>query len=267
MLAIATDYAASTGDPEPYLQRIARAGFTRVHWCHHWNTDFLYSTHEVRQVKAWLGQYGLSLLDLHGSVGPEKDWASEKEYRRLAGVELVRNRLQMVCELGGDVVVMHSTLPRDPGAPDSGWSSLRRSLDELEPEARRLGVRIAIENGDWGVIRRILAAYPPDYIGLCYDSGHGNLVPDGLDQLEALKDRLLAIHLHDNDGSADQHKLPFTGTVDWERLTGILARSAYRRGVTLETLMHGQGIESEEEFLSQAFRAAGRLSAMVEAAG
>ena len=33
-IAIATDYKGSSGDPEDSLERIAKAGFTHLHWCH-----------------------------------------------------------------------------------------------------------------------------------------------------------------------------------------------------------------------------------------
>ncbi len=31
MLSITPDYVESTGDPQPYLERIAAAGFTHIH--------------------------------------------------------------------------------------------------------------------------------------------------------------------------------------------------------------------------------------------
>ena len=43
MLSITTDYAKDVGDPSPYLRSIAEAGFSHLHWCHQWNTDFLYA--------------------------------------------------------------------------------------------------------------------------------------------------------------------------------------------------------------------------------
>jgi len=258
MLSMTTDYAASVGDPSPYLRRIADAGFSHVHWCHQWNTDFLYSRHEVQQVAAWLSECGLALLDLHGSVGPEKNWADEEEYRRLAGVDMVKNRLEMTARLGGDVVIMHS------GLRGASEEPLRRSLDAIQPYARDLGVRIAIENGDWALIRRILGEYPPDYVGLCYDSGHGNIPGDGLSELESAKDRLISIHLHDNDGTSDQHRLPFSGTVDWATLAAILARSAYAKCVSMEVGIGNEGIDDEDEFLTKAFEVGLRFSTMVE---
>jgi sugar phosphate isomerase/epimerase len=263
MLSMTTDYAASTGDPSPYLRRIAQAGFSHVHWCHQWNTDFLYAPCEIAQIAAWLDECGLSLLDLHGSNGPEKNWAAAEEYRRQAGVALVANRLEMTARLGGQVVIMHDGIAARPDGSVPAWDCLRKSLDELAPQARHLGVRIAIENGNWPLIRAVLDAYPPDYLGLCYDAGHGNVDGVGLAQLMAMKDRLISIHLHDNDGTADQHRLPFTGTVDWARLTTILRASAYTQCISMESAMRHEGMTDEQEYLAKAFAAGQRLSALV----
>jgi sugar phosphate isomerase/epimerase len=246
MLSITTDYAKDTGDPSPYLKHIGEAGFSHIHWCHHWNTDFLYSRWEIEQIQKWLDEYGLQVLDLHGSVGPEKNWASAEDYQRLAGVDLVRNRIEMTARLGAEVVIMH--VPSDPASV-----TIRRSLDELEPVARKHRVRIAIENGDFSAIGKLLSEYDPQYLGLCYDSGHGNRGEPGLDHLESLKDRLISVHLHDNDGTGDQHKPLFTGTVDWQRLARIMAESSYTKCVSMELSMRNAGFEDETAFLRKAF--------------
>jgi len=65
-----------------------------------------------------------------------------------------------------------------PGESEN--SPVRKSLDEIEPFARERGVRIAIENGDFNAIRLLLSEYAADYLGLCYDSGHGKLKKDGI---------------------------------------------------------------------------------------
>ncbi len=41
MLSVTTDYITSSGDPSPWLQQAAEAGFSHIHWCHQWCTDFL----------------------------------------------------------------------------------------------------------------------------------------------------------------------------------------------------------------------------------
>ena len=269
MLSMTTDYAADAGCAAPYLARIAEAGFSHVHWCHHWNDDFLYDGAEIRQVAEWFADYGLSLNDLHASAGQEKGWGSVREYERRAGVELVKNRIAMTAELGADVIIIHLPDRIDPAdGNDPAWTATLRSLEALEPFARKDGVRIAIENGDFPVIEKILAIHESAYVGLCYDSGHGNIDGAGLDGLERCKDRLIAIHLHDNNGEGDQHKLPFTGTVDWPRLAQLVARSSYEKCVNLETLVEQDaGIEGEALFLQKAYEAAQTLSDMIAKEG
>ena len=264
-LSMTSDFVTSTGCPEPCLRRIAAAGFTHVHWCHQWNTDFMYLPAEISAIRTWLSEEGLALTDLHASAGKEKNWGSLREHERQAGVELVRNRLRMAAELGTDVIIMHLTEElNDPATAERGWEQLYRSLDALAPDAAVLGVRIAIENGDFDQVDRILASYGPEYVGLCYDAGHGNLRDDGLDRLTAARDRLISVHLHDNDGSGDQHKLLFSGTVDWERLAGIIAASSYTKWVSMETVMRNTGIEEEEDFLNQAYTTGTRFAEMID---
>ena len=273
MLSIATDFAADVGCPRPHLQAIAEAGFSHVHWCHQWNTDFIYGLAEVEQIGRWLKECGLRLSDLHGSVGPEKDWCAPEEYRRLAGVELAANRIEMTARLGGDAVVMHlAPEPLEASANAAYWLRVHKSLDQLEGACRRSKVRLALENMGkaqpgmaycFETIEKAFARHGDDCVGLCYDSGHGNLAGDGLDQLERFKGRLIAVHLHDNDGSGDQHRLPFTGTVDWPRVMRLIAQSSCRKGVTLEVGMRNSGFSEPGAFLSRAIETARALDEMI----
>ena len=269
MLAINTDYAGSTGCAEPTLRRIAEAGFSHIHWCHQWCTDFLYSGCEIEQIGRWLAEYDLKLLDLHASAGVEKCWFSGREYERLAGVELVKNRIDMTAALGGDVIMIHTgSVCEDPALNTIRLSQLRKSLDELQGMAGERKVRIAIENLPDDIfpdMKSLLAEYPADFVGVCYDSGHGNITGNGLDELESMKGRLISMHLHDNDSTGDQHKLPFTESIDWRRLARIIASSSYQnRPLSFEVGMRSMDTESEEEFLGEAFIACTKFSDMVD---
>ena len=95
-LSITTDYHGDRGCPQTRLQYAAEAGFTHLHWCHQWCTDFLYGAAEWEAIDSWLKEYHLTLLDIHGSAGQEKCWYSVEEYERQAGVQLVANRLEML---------------------------------------------------------------------------------------------------------------------------------------------------------------------------
>ena len=67
MLSLTSDYVTGTGDPSPSLRLRAEAGFTHVHWCHQWRSDFLYADSEIEQIGRWLGEYGLKLNDVNAS--------------------------------------------------------------------------------------------------------------------------------------------------------------------------------------------------------
>ncbi len=265
-LAMTSDYVSSRGDPSPYLRSIAAAGFTHVHWCHEWNTDYFYSAEEVTEIGRLLSSLRLRLLDLHASHGLERGWGALDERLRAAGVELIENRIVMAASLSSRVIILH--IPDKPAGSvlrPRFWDAVSMSLDELQPIAARHGVRIAVENmpgDDFSDIERLFSHWGPDFLGLCYDSGHGNIGGAGLDHLERHGDRLISIHLHDNDGSFDLHNLPFTGTVDWPRLTRILRESAYTGCISLESNVRGLSVDGDE-FLAAAHAAAARLALMV----
>ena len=266
-ISLTSDFQGDTGSPEAALRAIAAAGFSHVHWCHQWNTDFLYAEAKIRQIDAWLRELGLKLLDLHGSAGREKCWFSVREYERLAGVELVRNRIEMTARLGGASVVMHLPRLAADSATNAECQAVRRTIDELSPVILRTGVRLAVENmpeDDFRLIGQMLDEYGPDITGICYDCGHGNIGSRaGLDHLERRKDRLIALHLHDNDGTGDQHLVPFTGTVDFGRLARIIASSSYRGCVSMESNVNRVPEGAKASFVADCYVAGTKLASMV----
>jgi sugar phosphate isomerase/epimerase len=258
-LSQTTIYRQDSGCPQQALRAIAEAGFTHLHWSHHWSTDFLYAQSEIAQILRWLKDYGLTVLDVHASAGREKRWDAPEEYRRLAGVALVCNRLEFAARLGVEAVVLHAE-------PDMPLEAQLRSLHELEPYARMFEVRIAAENfgnpDSHTRLERLFGEFSPDLLAFCYDTGHGNQNASGLAFLEAWSDRLAVIHVHDNDGTGDHHKLPFTGSVDWRRFLQLLSASAYKGPINLECTMGNHNGMSDQDFLQAAYQAGRRLEAL-----
>lgn len=289
-IAIATDFIGSTGSPERPLRFAAEAGFTHLHWCHQWCTDFLYSKHEMAEYKRMLKEFGLTLLDIHGSAGQEKLWYAEEEYRRKSGVELVINRIEMLSELEaeeGGTLMMHfpiynvNTTPEQKIRINRLLDCCKRSLDEIMPVLEKHNRCIALENmwtDTWETLNEMLDAYPAERIGICYDSGHANSIGrKQMDDLEKRKERLEALHLHDNNGEGDQHQPPFYGNVDWERLAQIIGTSSYQtRPVSFELAMSNTpffnhdldwGSQSDEDvrkFITDAYERCAKFTAMVE---
>ena len=241
----------------------------------------MYGESEMAHIGKLLHEYGLQVADVHGSEGYEKFWYSPQEYARLAGVELVKNRIDFCARFGGDAVVMHAyPLPANADEATRIWVQLRKTLDALQPYAVARGVKIAVENlidfqgvkfggvplaeaGDnRQLLQRIFDHYPPEFIGLCFDSGHANLGYDRMEQLESFGDRLIALHLNGNDGTGDQHRNLFVNNMDWERLAELIAASVYDKPMSLE-VVSSELDANDAAFLQTAFSTGNRFAEMV----
>ena len=73
--------------------------------------------------------------------------------------------------------------------------------------------------------------------GFCLDIGHLLLL--GLDPCYAmadLGDRLVTLHVHDNDGVDDDHTLPYLGVCNWNRFVKGMREVGYTGTLNFETL-------------------------------
>lgn len=116
-----------------------------------------------------------------------------------------------------------------------------RTIQELLPDARRLGVGLMIENlpGDYNSAPQLGELLDPiPELGLHLDIGHANLeVPHNTTEeiLTAYGTRLRHVHLHDNrGGQADLHLPLGAGTVDLPETVGALKKCGYDGTITLE---------------------------------
>ncbi len=116
-----------------------------------------------------------------------------------------------------------------------------RTVQELLPDARRLGVGLMIENlpGDYNTapqLGELLGPLPE--LGLHLDIGHANLqVPYNMTEeiLAAWGTRLRHVHLHDNRGGHDDLHLPLgAGNVDVRSAIRALKKCGYDGTITLE---------------------------------
>ncbi len=262
-LSVTSDFFNSHDDPVPHLHAIRSAGFTFVHFCHEWDTDLVYSPERVREIANELLDLGLSVNNLHASEGKETSWGSEGREHREKGVLLVKNRMGMAAELGADTVILHASVGRSQEAQ-------RRSLEELLPFAERIGVRIALENLPGQGFSRALPLvreFRHEMLGYCLDTGHAVLNdPEGFDDLaevEANPTKLYALHLQDNDGSGDQHRLPFTGRVPWKRVARMIAAAPYSGCLTFEVMSINESYPDHASFLEEAFSRGKTFDAMV----
>ncbi len=286
-LAVATDVGGEYSQIEKIdeiLHKIAQAGFSHIHWCFEWDGDYIYSSYEMQQIKEWMEQYGLKAKALHATKGSRrnvniidghyrKDYTSDVEYNRKAGVELIKNRVDLAACIGATEIVLHLyvphfTLREKPEMEEQFYQQVYRSFDELQPYCAQKGVCICIENlfdmperYELDQLDRLFARYPAEFVGFCLDTGHANMVWGSklTDIIHRYKDRLNAIHIHDNSGAADFHQLPGEGNIDWQEVMSAVARTKYELPLTLELMCYD---ENMDVFLKKAYEAGERLTKM-----
>lgn len=282
------------GSPERAFRLLHESGGEDVHGCHRWTGLKPITLEEVADYRTWLRRYDLRMRDLHATDGGPREgfcWVSTYDHEYDWGIKLIVERLAMMGVLGGEAIVLHAPRPQE-AAIDGFWPLMEKNLEFLAKKARKFGVRIALENTDpfpsnVDVLRRMLAMSDPDWIGCCFDSGHGRIHEKdgrGLDFLAEIvaMGRLFALHLHDNVGrhrsypDPDIHLIPFDPRVgkkgvNWRRFAQILAASSYTGPITLEVSMtmyndqHPGYTLTPPEFLKQSLEAGRQLAAMVAA--
>lgn len=160
-------------------------------------------------------------------------------------------------------MVLHLFSNQEPPASPIGLYRLQK----LTEAAERLQVNLALEN----LFSNQLLHFTLDKIhsprlGFCFDSGHWHCRTPQEDLLAAYGHRLMALHLHDNHGRQtnqlqdDEHRLPFLGTINWEKLMLSLKKTGYGGNLSLEVLCRPGESEQAPLFLAEARRAAERLS-------
>lgn len=313
--SINTDYnndIHSWEEIERQIRNIAKVGFTHIQWLHDWEGEYIYSPSEIIQARNLLRECGLKAHTIHASEGGvrtkitgdkvifnnryryreiRKDYTSENEYLRLAGVDLLKNRIDLCVGIGAEAMVLHMQLPykmfeEDPERKEIYYRQVCKSFDEIEEYAKAAGVKIALENlictpahYQEEEFDRMFARYDKDFLGFCFDSGHATLQcrDNYYYFLEKYCDRLYATHLQDTNSipeeladneteilAHDLHKVPFSGVIDWDIVAKYVAKAPLDLPADFEVSISGKTEEEELQLLADCQAKAERFDAMVK---
>lgn len=153
-------------------------------------------------------------------------------------------------------------LARYLGSEELEWQETGRFLETILPMAKEFGITVCMENLYESVSDHIIEGpgcdafkavqriddfnerYGAEVLGFCFDAGHANLVGIDFEEfLTMLGSRLKVLHLHDNDGRADLHQIPYTFTrtrentssTNWEGLLRGLTAIKFDGVLSFET--------------------------------
>lgn len=220
----------------------------------------------VRRLRAIAEDNGITCNQSHApfptSVGCVRDY--------------LKRAIECTAEAGGEYCIIH---PANNGTPEEN----AEFFFSLLPFAREYGVKIATENmwnwnreedharpaacSDPNSFIAHLDAVNDDHLVACLDIGHAEMYGLGTtapEMIDALGDRLKALHIHDNDLKRDSHAIPFSMNIDFDAVIDALRRINYRGYLTLEadTYLRGRNCENMYEGIQNLADAAKRLSFM-----
>jgi sugar phosphate isomerase/epimerase len=244
---------------EDSLLRLAGAGFRALElWADQVQLDpRVFPKGSLNNLIRLREDLGLVFQSLHAPFSG-LDLASPYDAKREGSLQWVLRSFEYASELGCPFVVVHPgsaesmVVPEGEGKKDQegiyeARERLLKALEYLGAEARRLGIKILLENMTQRNGRRygskiddlveIIEALDNEEFGLCLDPGH--TIISGLDVYEELRRAdglLLSIHANDNDGVKDLHLLPMERetSIDWRRFLKVLEGIKYRGVFMLE---------------------------------
>jgi sugar phosphate isomerase/epimerase len=168
-------------------------------------------------------------------TAPTLNLIAHEKGRRIEAMDEVKRALETAEQIPLAAITLHMGLAHDPWTPHSVEHALT-AIEHLKAFASPLGVRLLLENLPNEIatpahLLEIVRIGHFDTVGLAFDLGHAHLAAnqheDGiLAALELIQPRIAALHLHDNDATADQHLWPGSvekGGIDWPAILTHLA--------------------------------------------
>lgn len=203
---------------------------------------------DPREARKLVEGLGLPFDSIHGLFGPEHDPSCPDDAVRRRAIETYRREGDLALVLGGPMVVVHPGPPADDPADISDADRaarvepLRKAMAELAAIGEQLGVIYLLENipainyfgSDPALLAELIRDLGHPRVRMCTDTGHAHMTAGVEATFDACSDVTSYLHVTDNDGTVDDHRIPGYGTVPWSKLTARIARLGPRMSAMLE---------------------------------
>ncbi len=179
--------------------------------------------------KKKIASAGLIISQVHGPWnGGCNDGSAEGRAERM---EKMKRSIKFCSILGCKYWVIHPIFPdncdekNDPERSQRTWDVNIEFMSELLKVAKEYDVVICFENmpmpnfslGSPQNTLRFVKAMNDDNFKICFDTGHATMFKSKSvgDHIRELGNYIKVFHIHDNNGWADLHMLPYFGVIDW----------------------------------------------------
>jgi sugar phosphate isomerase/epimerase len=175
--------------------------------------------------------------------------------------DYLKRAIECTAEAGGEICIIH---------PSNNYTAQENAefYFTLLPFAKQHGVKIATENMfNWireedtctfaacatpqSFMEHFDAVNNDEYLVACLDIGHSEMCgvhTSAVDMILTLKDKLQALHIHDNDQRHDSHQIPFSMKIDFAPIVKALKQIGYKGYFTLEASNYLKNWDSSRIF-------------------
>ena len=212
----------------------------------------------IREECAKIEAAGVGIHQTHGPWRwPVNDSTPEERERRF---EFFAKAVRGTAYAGTDKCVVHCIMPFGADTDERREEMLeinREFMIRLANVGAEMGVTICLENLPFprlplGTVRGVVDFVKEinhKNLKVCLDTGHalvcGEEVGDAVRYIG--RDLLAALHVHDNDGTDDQHLRPLEGILDFDSFGKALREIGFNGVFSYETHVNGGPYTEEEQ--------------------
>lgn len=128
--------------------------------------------------------------------------------------------------------------------PEADWQINLRSIRTLLATARKLKVEISVENTPepFPFLLKSMQDFALFYselgsdLGLTLDVAHAHTCNQTMDFVEKFSDKIVHVHVSDNNGKYDAHRGIGRGNIDWQAIAKAFKRINYKGYLMLESI-------------------------------
>ena len=205
---------------------------------------------QLEELRHWFNASELKVWSLHAPMYNDEVWgrsgpqaviniAETNKVKRIAMVDEVKRALEVADLIPFRYLIQHIGVGGEEFSEEKLEAAFT-SLQELKVFAAQRGVEILIENtpNDLSSAARLNYFLGITHLDLkyCFDIGHAH-IGGGIEmEFEAMQERIRSTHIHDNDGSGDQHLFPLEnkGTIQWAQAMKLLGSRREQYPLVLE---------------------------------
>jgi len=205
------------------------------------------------RLKAIAPSYNVK-FSIHAPISDVNIASLNERIREASTLEIIA-AMEHAIELNADTVTFHPGLQSVivPGQEKRSMEKAKRSIRTIDRLMNEFGIAAALENlpmmPSFGFMIGKTAKEMHELIDgtemrICFDTGHANTVGQIDEIIDLLGDRIVNVHIHDNNGSNDDHMTIGDGNIDFKKTLSKLSK--YKGRYIIESRSLESAVTSRE---------------------